>query len=194
MRSQDALLPEFASPESLSLPTVDARPILARPGRLALMCLCSGFVPLAWILAMTLDELSDHMIAVCECEYPKFISLLIECVDLFASKFPPIAQSALRVAKRYWLLRTLPAATLQTARIDCWKYLDERSASTNTQLPQYCAIRAVICLLYVEQPCDDLYELVSFFNEMLQGSLNLSTEEEFTATVGSAVDRFSRKR
>ena len=53
---------------------------------------------------------------------------------------------------------------LEKARVSCWHYLDERSASTDFTTPEHCAIRAAICFLY-EGPTQggDAIDLVDWF-------------------------------
>jgi hypothetical protein len=143
------------------------------------------------VLTMSLDELTEHMIAVCNNRYTSLVRVMIECAQLAWSQLPPVGVAGIKVARDYWVEQSVPASKLEHARVDCWNYLDERSASTNTVVPEYCAVRAVICVLYAEPPSDDLGDIVCFFNAMLQGALNLGNDEAFTATVGSVVDSFS---
>jgi hypothetical protein len=142
---------------------------------------------------MNFDQLTDHMIATANDDYATSARLMIECLQLIPFHLPLVGQTGTEVARRYWIHHSVSALDLERARVECWNYLDERSASTNTDEPEYCALRAVICVLYGEPPSDDIGELIEFFNQMLRGALNQESDEDFSAAVVSVVDGFSRK-
>lgn len=119
---------------------------------------------------MSIYELTDRMIAVCNNDYAALARIMIECTQSVSPQLPPVGITGIKVARQYWVEKSVPASKLEDARVDCWNYLDERSASTNTEVPEYCALRAVICVLYEEGSSDDLGDVACFFNEMLQGA------------------------
>jgi hypothetical protein len=145
------------------------------------------------ILIMSFGQLTDHMIATTNDDYGTSARLMIECLQLIPFYLPLVGQTGTEVARRYWTLHSASASDLERARVECWNYLDERSASTNTDEPEYCALRAVICVLYAKPPSDDIGELIEFFNQMLRGALIQKSDEDFLAAVVSVVDGFPRK-
>jgi len=145
-------------------------------------------------LTSYLDELTERMIVAISGDYESSVRLMIECLQLISSPMPDPGSSGIALAKRYWLDQSVTSSDLEEARVDCWKYLDERSASTNTDEPEYCALRAVICVLFPPPCSDDIRESISFFNEMLRGALPQESDDAFAATVNSIIDRFSADR
>jgi len=75
---------------------------------------------------------------------------------------PSVATDALDVARCFQRSQA-SAEQLERARIQCWEFLDAKSASTDFSQPEICAIRAVICILYAESPSEDVSELLSWF-------------------------------
>jgi len=139
---------------------------------------------------MSLDKLIDHMVAIVSGSYANCVRLMIDCLGVIPFRLPDVALQGIDVAKRYWMERSVPASELEHARVACWNYLDERSASTNTENPEYCGIRAVICTLYPEPPSDDIGELVCFFSEMLRATVPHESDEMFFEAVSFVVERF----
>src|SRR5579862_8609514 len=101
---------------------------------------------------MSLEQLTDQMLTTAKDDYGTLTRLMIECLELVPFRLPAVGEAATKIARQYWTERSLPASVLEHARVDCWNYLDQRSASTNTVVPEYCAVRAVICVLYPEAP------------------------------------------
>jgi hypothetical protein len=130
----------------------------------------------------------DHIIESGNNDYASSMRIMIQCLQLIRCIVPAVGVASMKVARRFWEFHSVPTSDLERARVNCWQYLDERSASTNTELPEYCAVRAVICVLYAEPPSDDLSELVGFFVEMLAGALDHESESTFVSRVISAVD------
>jgi len=121
---------------------------------------------------ITLDDIVDIIEANVGEGYDRCIRVLLGCVALVKSHLPDVGIEALSVAEKYWLEQSLSSDQLEAERIKCWNYLDERGASTNTQDKEYCALRAVICLLHAQQPSDDIGELIEFFLEMVDSITN----------------------
>ena len=85
---------------------------------------------------------------------------------------------ALSIAEKYWIDKSLVAAELESTRVRCWRFLDERNAATNVQEKQYCALRAVMCVLYAEPPSDDIGELLEFFMEIMSAVVGAQAIEK----------------
>lgn len=124
---------------------------------------------------MTLDQLVDVIESDVGDSYEQCICLMLGCITLVEKFLPKIGFEALELARKYWMEKSINSSQLEEARVRCWQYLDKRNASTNTQEKEYCALRSVICVLYVEQPSDDIGELIEFFLEMIssvEGNIN----------------------
>jgi hypothetical protein len=119
--------------------------------------------------------------------------MMIECLKLVSFALPQVAASAMDIARRYWIDGSVPLSDLETLRVQCWEYLNERSASTNTIAPEFCAIRAVICVLYASSQPHDVGDRVYFFNEMMRGALKHEDDRTFFEKMISIVDKFSKK-
>lgn len=76
---------------------------------------------------------------------------------------PVVAAQGLAIARKFQNAE-VELDQLEKARVSCWNYLDERSASTDITAPEYCAIRAAICFLY-NGPAqgEDAIDLVDLF-------------------------------
>jgi len=122
------------------------------------------------------------------------VELMIECLRAIPTALPTVGVDAIQTARRFWIEHSVPASNLEKARVACWTYLDERSASTNTDVPEYCAVRAVICVLYADPPSKDLGDLIEFFGEMLAGALNSGTHDSVFADLVPAVEDFLANR
>lgn len=114
-----------------------------------------------------MGQFVDRMALIGEASYDTCIRLLLECIALFKNDLPVIGLEALSIAEKYWIDKNIVSAELESVRVRCWRFLDEKNAATNTQEKQYCALRAVICTLYAEPPSDDIGELIEFFMEMM---------------------------
>lgn len=142
---------------------------------------------------MNLGDLTDRMSSVSSNNYDTSVRLMIECLQVIPFQLPKVGISGIELARRYWNDGSASTSKfdLEQARVACWNYLDERSASTNTEQPDYCAMRAVISVLYPDPPSDDIGELLFFFNQMLQGALSGQSESECCDNVNSVVDEFA---
>lgn len=125
-----------------------------------------------------LDQFVDRIALIGEASYDTCIRLLVECMALVKDDLPVIGLEALYVAEKYWLDKSLLAGELEITRVRCWCFLDERNAATNTQEKQYCALRAVMCVLYAEPPSDDIGELIEFFIEMMSAVVGVQAIEK----------------
>lgn len=131
---------------------------------------------------ITLDELIDLVESAVGESYEKCIRFMLGCVVLVKNHLPDVGREAVEIAKKYWLGAKENPDELENARVKCWNYLDEQNASTNTQEKQYCALRAVICILYAEPPSDDISELIEFFLEMVVAvEENIDSVRDITA-------------
>ena len=125
---------------------------------------------------MNLDSLIDEVIIVTSDDYEKCVLFMIHCLPLIADACPEIGGQGIRSATQYWIDESIDQAELERMRVECWNYLDANSASTNLEKPEFCAIRAVICVLYSEPQSDDNGELLDWFFKMLT-SIYIDTEK-----------------
>jgi hypothetical protein len=98
--------------------------------------------------------------------YDRARNFMIDYLFKIQKPLPDIAVQALAIARQ---VQNSQAAIdqLMQARVHCWKYLDERSASTDLATPEYCAIRAVICVLYrAPERGEHALDLVAFFLDL----------------------------
>ncbi len=116
---------------------------------------------------MNIDELTDIIINATADNYEACIRFLVKSLSLIQEFCPQVALSGIDVAHKYWIESSIDSAGLEDARVKCWKYLDAKSASNNTQEKAFCAIRAVICVLYAESPSQDNGELIDCFLQMV---------------------------
>ena len=87
---------------------------------------------------MSFDQLTDHMIATANDDYGTSARLMKdECLQLIPFYLPLVGQTGTEVARQYRIHHSVSASDLERARVECWNYLDERSASTNTDEPEY---------------------------------------------------------
>lgn len=125
-----------------------------------------------------LDQFVDRIALIGEPSYDTCIRLLVECMALVKDDLPVIGLEALSIAEKYWIDKSLVAAELESTRVRCWRFLDERNAATNVQEKQYCALRAVMCVLYAEPPSDDIGELLEFFMEIMSAVVGAQAIEK----------------
>ncbi|MBR7784001.1 hypothetical protein [Undibacterium luofuense] len=86
-------------------------------------------------------------------------------LDLFC--LPVVARESLELAKRFQRSEA-STAQLEHARIQCWEFLDSKSASADFSESETCAIRAAICFLYAESPSEDISELLAWFLTLVE--------------------------
>lgn len=125
-----------------------------------------------------LDQFVDRIALIGEASYDTCIRLLVECMALVKDDLPVIGLEALSIAEKYWIDKSIVSAELESVRVRCWRFLDERNAATNAQEKQYFAVRAVICVLYAEPPSDDIGELIEFFMEMMSAVVGVQAIEK----------------
>ena len=135
-----------------------------------------------------LDNLVDFFESQVAGDFDKCICVMLSCVVLVENHLPDVGYKSISIAKNYWLDGKKEQESLKGARVECWNYLDERNASTNTQEKRYCALRAVICTLYAEMPSDDIGEFIEFFLEMV------SEVEEDLELLHSVIVRGTKER
>lgn len=125
-----------------------------------------------------LDHFVDRIALIGEANYDTCICLLVECMALLKGDLPVIGLEALSIAEKYWLDKSLVVGELESTRVRCWLFLDERNAATNAQEKQYRVLRAVMCVLYAEPPSDDIGELLEFFMEMMSAVVGAQAIEK----------------
>jgi hypothetical protein len=88
---------------------------------------------------------------------------MIDYLGKLQTPLPAVAAEGLAIARKFQNAEVGPDQ-VEKARLSCWSYLNERSASTDFTTPEHCAIRAAISLLYVAPaPGDDAIDLIDFF-------------------------------
>ncbi len=92
---------------------------------------------------------------------------MVDCFGKVRRTLPAVADHGLAIARKFQK-GEVGRDQLVQARVACWKYLGERSASTDVTTPEYCAIRAAICFLY-DGPTEggDAIDLVSLFLDFM---------------------------
>ncbi len=143
---------------------------------------------------MNLDELTDAMTATASGDYKTSVRLMVKCLRVIPFPVPDVVITGIELARRYWKHGSASETDLERARVACWNYLDHVASSTNTIEPEFCAIRAVICVLYPNAPSDDIGELIDFFNQMLRGTLAKDDEDSFSEKVMAVVEEFTKKQ
>ncbi len=130
---------------------------------------------------MNLDEIVDNIILKTGDDYEKCVLFMVGCLALIPKPIPPVGIKSIDIATKFWLKNQVDDAQLEKARIACWHYLDSHCASTNIEESKFCAIRAIICVLYSNNPSSysDNDELLDCFFDMLI-STNKNTEQLIT--------------
>jgi hypothetical protein len=93
------------------------------------------------------------------------VRFMLESCALIENCLSDSGKSALAVAEKYWA-GLASEAELEAARVACWKELDSKSCSVNTDNPEACAVRAAICLLYPRWTDGDAFDQVEWFMQM----------------------------
>jgi hypothetical protein len=107
------------------------------------------------------DEFEQHFGRVAA--FGRARDFMIDYFGKIRGPLPVVAAQGLAIARKFQNAEVGPDQ-LEKARVSCWSYLDERSASTDFTTPEHCAIRAAICFLY-EEPTQggDAIDLVDWF-------------------------------
>jgi hypothetical protein len=93
---------------------------------------------------------------------------MCDCLVVVQQHLPEVAKSALNLARKFWFNKEGVGDDLLAARIDCWRYLDEKKRSIDIQDQEDFAMRAVICVLYDEPESEDFTaETVRWFSTLL---------------------------
>jgi len=140
---------------------------------------------------MNIEKLTDYMLTAANEHYPTLVRLMIECLTIIPFQTPPVGASGIKIVRQFWIKVLRDKEELERARVECWMYLDSHSASTNTEVPEFCALRAVICVLDEEAPSEDLEEGVDFFIHMLRGTLPEEDDNGFSLKLCTIVENFS---
>jgi hypothetical protein len=115
-----------------------------------------------------LNDVIDEIINKTSNEYNKCIKMMINCMQVVRGTLPDIAIEGLESAQKYWFEDQLSVEELTQKRIQLWTYLDDINSSTKFSDKNTCAIRSVICLLYVKNELESNDELLEFFFDMLK--------------------------
>lgn len=96
------------------------------------------------------------------------IDFMISYLSLMQAAFPPEAQQAFDVAKRYYM-QSGTREELDGAATDCWNFLQERSFGFNVNTPEVYCVQAVSRLLYPDPDETDVIDIVGYFLTMANG-------------------------
>lgn len=120
--------------------------------------------------------------------------IMTHCLKIIDTNLPEEGLQAMKVASAYWSGNLVDSSKIIEARVACWNYLDERKASTNTTDPKYCALRAVICVLFESTSDeDDLEDAISCFLEFLyQSAMGIMDFNTFSQKVELEVLNFKK--
>jgi hypothetical protein len=107
------------------------------------------------------------------------MKFMCRCLMLVPQFLPNVGRDTLALAKDFWLEGRGQAENLLAARIECWNYLDAKGRSVDVQDQEDAAMRALMCVLYVEPECDDFSaETVRWFASMIDLLGDYSIEME----------------
>jgi hypothetical protein len=102
---------------------------------------------------------------------------MCRCLEVIQDFLPAVGKAAFEKAKEYWLQGRGQACDLESARVDCWQYLDNKGRSIDIKDHEDAAMRAVLCVLYPHTESKDFSsETVEWFAEMLNRLGNYSNE------------------
>src|SRR5262249_15629664 len=88
---------------------------------------------------------------------------MIDYLEKLRAPLPAVAAEGLAIARKFQNAEVGPDQ-VETARLSCWSYLNDRSAGTDFTTPEHCAIRAAICFLHVGPTVrGDAIDLVDWF-------------------------------
>lgn len=91
--------------------------------------------------ALTMDPLTNRLVEAVS-HFRSLNQLMIRSLQLITIPLPNVGTVAIEIAKQYWIDSS--HLDLERARIECWEYLDERSASTNNEEIEYCANNGIL--------------------------------------------------
>ena len=150
-----------------------------------------------------MDDLIDRLQAQIglDAAFFKVCQFMLAYLSLIKAPLPPIADAGILTAEKF-SHGNVSAVELENARIACWKFLEDKGASTDVSVPENCAVRAVICCLHSKPEDEDLFDLLSWFLELARKVEDHSSEipslaERFLSypdTLGKVcISRFSKK-
>lgn len=116
---------------------------------------------------MSIEKITKKIITSIGDDYYTCNKFMLDCLPLVTNYLPQVGIETLDIAKKFWLQKSIEDTELESVRIKCWNYLDTRHASTNIQDKEFCALKALICILYASPPSEDLGDVVEFFLKMI---------------------------
>lgn len=78
------------------------------------------------------------------------------------------------------LTEDVPAEEVASVRVACWQELDAAGKTYDTDTPEACATRAVICLLYPDELPKDPFDSMDLLVELTNKVENHEDEQERT--------------
>lgn len=97
-----------------------------------------------------------------------FMRFMCRCLDLIKPFLPPTGKEELEIAKAHWFHDVGQIGELESARVRCWQYLDQKGQSVEISDREAVAMRALLCVLYPEPTTDDFSsETVRWFIGLL---------------------------
>jgi len=104
---------------------------------------------------------------------------MCRCLMIIRPLLPEVGRTALDLAGGFWLEGKGQATDLLAARVNCWNYLDTKHRSVEIKDREDAALRAVICVLYVEPESEDFsVETVRWFATLFDRLGNYSVETQ----------------
>ena len=125
---------------------------------------------------MNLNEMIHKIVSENNGSHETTMRLFIRLVELLPFELPVAFLQIKKVAHRFWLWNIGSKEDLERARVSCWEFLQENSLTYSLEDPFVCALRAVICLLYEEDPSGCQLEIIDFFTELLSRALGDTVE------------------
>ena len=115
-----------------------------------------------------LEQIVESVDASVEDDYRKCMLIFLGCLSLVKDDLPETGLNAFNLAEQYWKKGDMEPGKLDEARISCWEYLDSNNVPASPIEKRDCALRALICVLYPDQPSDDIGELTECFFEFIE--------------------------
>lgn len=132
-------------------------------------------------------KLSNQILSVAGDDFHRLNLLLLNCLKTIPFQLPKVATKAIDAAKIHWSGKSNEPAKLDQARFECMQFLQDNSSTIEYLGPEYCSIRAVICLLFPNIEQSDLGEFVDCFVELLHRCLVSEDETSFEAKIEAIV-------
>jgi hypothetical protein len=109
--------------------------------------------------------------------FKKASEFMIAYMALMRTPLPAAAQQAVEIARKF-KDRAANQEELVTARLECWRFLQENSPSDNVNVPDVFGVKAAMRLLFSDPDNSDTIDIVGYFLKMANGFEDHSEEAE----------------